>query len=461
MNAHVFIDAENVPPEVGFKTVAKFRRDYTITKVDIIGKKENLSQKYLTAGEPYFVQNCYYGKNSADTWLCVEIAKTVFEENEVEAIIIVSSDRDFLPAVKLAAEKNKNVIMVSHGGGHNNLKKLFKELEINLDSVSLVDYRDGLNISDTKSVRRKKSLSELMQNASPTFLNPLEQKLKKFYRRLSPATEKFFRKREEQIKFIFVKIENSIQEIPFVDGMNVSTFTNVLHELKMVGKKSVIYQIIDDSLLLVSPDNKVHLPNFEEISVDFSEENISSRTEIENSVDENVAEKISEVEKVEEENFDAFENFQTIFINFGGELLEVPFFNGIDYKDFAEILSCFGIVGDSKFIKQIIFDSLLKISGGKIYLADDGEKIFSSTEFENLNSLSPEMQKFVSANENKIKFINLTYEGYFFEVPFMNGMTYAPAAKILLDLNVTDKFEDARKVFIGNGYKIINGAIYR
>ena len=521
MNAHIFIDAENIPPEVGFRTVAKFRRDYSIYKVDIIGKKDSLSQKYLTAGEPYHVQNCYYGKNSADTWLCVEYAKTIYEELEIETIIIVSSDRDFLPAIKLAVEKNKNMIVVSNGSGHRNLRKLLRELQIDIESVQLVDYRDGLNIPDD-SKKKKRSLSSLMQNAQPVFIDLNDQKLKKFYKRMSPSTENFFRKREDKIKFIFVKNGAEIFEIPFVDGMSATAFSNLLKELRIVKKKSSIDTLILNSLLL-QKNKKIYLRNFEEIiseqvneksspfddlsletlqyftdnnlkvkiifvkfdenifeipfvdgmdaeiflQVLFEKQLIETFADFEKIIEESFLkisdEKIfllteDEMQTVEEENSE-LQNLQTIFIKFGGEFIEVPFFEGIGIRDFLEILSYYGIVGDHKFIEQIIFESMLDIRADKIYFAME-ENNFSEGTMDIFGKLSSEAQKFIAANESRLKFINLTYQGYFYDVPFVNGIAYSRAAKILLDLKIINKFEEARKVFIGNGFQIINGSVY-
>ena len=102
---------------------------------------------------------------------------------------------------------------------------------------------------------------------------------------------------------------------------------------------------------------------------------------------------------------------------------------------------------------------MLKIREGKIYFADK-EKNLSEETFENLNDLSAEVKKFIAANESRFKFINLNYNGYFENIPFVNGMVYSWGAKILLELGVIDKFEDARKVFVNNGFQIINGSIY-
>gem|GEM_PF-1915775 len=526
MNAHVFIDAENIPPEIGFRTVARFRRDYTICRADIIGKRDTLSAKYLSAGTPYHFQNCYYGKNSADTWLCVEIAKTIFQEPDIEAIIIVSSDRDFLPAIKLAVEKKKIIILVSNGEGHQNFRRLLRELKINVDDVQLVDYRDGLELTETSTKKKKRSLADLMKDATPTFVDTHESKLKKFYQKMLPATESFFRKREDQVKFIFIKYANQNVEVPFIDGMNLATFTSILRELRTTGKKTNIENLLARNLLYVKSkkvyqsqlDEKVEVDKIEEVKTTSPFDNLSghiveyftannSKVKIifvkrgEELIEvpfvdgmseqlflqmllaKNVIKTDSDLEKVlkesflknvgekiyfnfaeendAEEDFSAeIENMQTVFINFGGELIEVPFFAGIAYQDFLEILSYFGIVGDQKFIHKVIKDSMLVISAGKIYLAKDKE-FFSDSAAETLSYLSAETLKFISANETRLKFVNVTYEGFFYEIPFVSGMTYGQAAKILLDMEVITKFEDARKVLIGNGFRIINGSIYR
>ena len=139
MSAQIFIDADNVKPEIGFKAIEKFSKKYVIAGVDIIGNETTLSSKYIEASDRYNIKNCFYGKNSADTWLCTEIAKTIFENPAVDVIIIVSSDRDFLAAIKLVTDQKKKVILVSEGSGHKNLKALFYDLRINPDFVELVD----------------------------------------------------------------------------------------------------------------------------------------------------------------------------------------------------------------------------------------------------------------------------------------------------------------------------------
>lgn len=513
MNAHMFIDAENVKPEVGFMAVEKFRREYTIDRVDIIGKEDVISQRYRAAGEPYRVQNCYFGKNSADTWLCVEIAKTIFDEAEVDTIIIVSSDRDFLPAIKLAVEKDKKVIVISNGFGHRNLRRLLRELKINLAKVQLVDYRDGLTITEDEPKKKKKSLSDLMKDATPTFVDLRAQKIKKFYARLSFANEKFFRKREDRIKFIFVKHGESLHEIPFVDGMNIVVFGNVLRELQIIGKKADVNRIVADSLLNMD-GSKIYFPSAEDLIGDWTEPSAAFDNLSLSSLDYFTANNVSveiiflthgedifevpfvpgigekifmqvlferqvistqeDFAKVLAENFLSVDcgkiylqnvqkkvSAQTIFISYGGEFIEIPFENGMAVEKFMRTLRDSGVVGDNKFIKQVISDSFLKIRGGKVYLSfeenifqDDGGDFLAELEY-----LSASSRKFLFANAEQLNFVRVLYEGVLYDVPFVNGMNFSTFAQIVEELGITTKGA-SRNVLTGNGFKIIHGMVY-
>ena len=355
MNAHVFIDAENIPPEIGFRTVAKFRRDYTICRADIIGKRDTLSAKYLSAGTPYHFQNCYYGKNCADTWLCVEIAKTIFQEPDIEAIIIVSSDRDFLPAIKLAVEKKKIIILVSNGEGHKNFQRLLRELKINLDDVQLVDYRDGLELTETSTKKKKRSLADLMKDATPTFIDAQESKLKKFYQRMLPATESFFRKREDQVKFVFIKYANQNVEIPFIDGMNLATFTNILRELRITNKKTNIDSLLARNLLYVK-GRKVYQSQLDEKIAEVVEESQKTTSPFDNLSEHIVEYFTANNSKV-----------KIIFVKRGEEILEVPFIEGMSEQLFLQMMLEKKVIEKDSDLEKVLKESFLKNSGAKIY----------------------------------------------------------------------------------------------
>ena len=233
-----------------------------------------------------------------------------------------------------------------------------------------------------------------------------------------------------------MKCQNQLVEIPFVEGMHSSIFSRVLRDLKLFDKKANIKQIIADSLLEISEDDKIYLQSAEDFFL------------------------LNEDESNAEETSDSEEQIlQTAFIKFGGEILEVPFFNGIKFKDFWEILTFYGVIGDEKFLCKVIEESLLVIREGAIYFADE-EKKFPDDFEEILEYLSDDTKKFIAENESNLKFINLTYKGYFFEVPFVNGMNCSVAAKILIEMDVADNFEDARKVLTANGFNILNGAVF-
>ena len=516
MIAHVFIDAENVKPDFGFMAVEKYRREYEINRVDIIGKEDVVSQKYKTAGGLYRVQNCYFGKNSADTWLCVEIAKSVFEEVDVETIIIVSSDRDFLPAIKLAVEKNKKVIVISNGFGHKNLRRLLRELKIDLSKVELVDYRDGLTaVEKNNPKKKKKSLSALMKDATPTFIDLHSQKLQKFYSHLTVANEKFFRKREDKIKFIFVKRDESLFEILFVDGMNFVVFANVLRDLGITGKKDNIEKIIDDSLLKLD-GRKVYLSEdeiifkeseddspFDGLSQNILQYFMNNNTKVriifvkcneelfeipfvegmaqeifrqvlfekKIATAENFSDKIKEsflkVEdgKVyflsEEEIFfsESSEMLTTIFLVYGDEFIEVPFKNGMEFKIFLETMRDYGVVGDDRFIRQVLKDSLLEVRDGRVYLVSEDNSIQENdVEFDPEN-LSIDSLNFLSVNNANINFVQILHESIWYNVPFVNGMSFSLFAQIIEELGISAR-GSSRAVISGNGFKIIHGMVY-
>ncbi|MBE8951457.1 MAG: hypothetical protein SR3Q1_12860, partial [Quinella sp. 3Q1] len=54
MIAHVFVDAENIPPSVTFKVVEYFGKEHTITRVDIVAKEDTLPYRYRNLDEKIY-----------------------------------------------------------------------------------------------------------------------------------------------------------------------------------------------------------------------------------------------------------------------------------------------------------------------------------------------------------------------------------------------------------------------
>ncbi len=426
MIAHIFIDAENVKPEVAFNAVAKFNAEYQIDRVDIIGKEDVISQKYLDAGKIYHIQNCDYGKNSADTWLCTEIAKTIFAKPEVEIVILVSSDRDFLPAIKLATDQNKKVIVVSNGAGHKNLKAMLYDLKINPDLIELVDFRTGLILPQST---KKKGPNEPMEKSLSI------KKLQKICATLPPNTKNFYIKRESQVKFIFVKHKDTLAEIPFIDGINVTTFMNTLREMKIIGKNEAADKIIAESFLKLV-DNTVCL---------YTEDELNQLSEIQSS-----AEKLKEYLAAHQAEL------KTIFVKHGDNLREVSFVEGMPRDIFSEILKKHGINGD---VAAVVKESFLDMRDGKIYFRD-AEDILNYVEPE-LKNLTGQPREFLDANKDRIEFIPLIYKETTYKAPFVEGIHLSIFVYMLRELKIFTRSTPSQKVLENNGLRIKDSHVYK
>ncbi len=429
MSAQIFIDAENVKPEIGLQAVKKFSGEYSINSVNIIGKEDAISSKYKEAGELYNVQNCYYGKNSADTWLCTEIAKTIFAEPEVEVIILISSDRDFLPAIKLATDKQKKVILVSDGNGHKNLKALLYDLRINPDLIELVDFRNELTALINPSAK-KKGQDEPMENPPP---KTLLIKLQKICATLPNNTKNFFINRAAQVKFIFVKHDDKLFEVPFIDGINATTFANVLRDFKIIDKKDAPDKVIGDSFLKVV-DDQIFLRNEQEIS------------------------QADSFDAVIDYFVDHSANTKTIFIKHGSDLREIPFVNGMPFEIFSKLLISYGISIDNVNTKQIILESFLDFKNDRVYFR--GEEDFSDSNID-LDKLSEPAREFIKANEANLEFILVTHGNAKYEVPFIEGIAINIFSVMLRDLKILGKNAKVQKFLANNNFTVKDNLVYR
>ena len=377
MNAHVFVDAENVPPDVTFRVIEHFGREHTITKVDIVAKEETLSYKYRNLDPNFFrVQNCYYGKNSADTWICVEIVRAIIDEPALELVIILSSDRDFLPVIKFAADFEKKILIVSNGVGHKSLTAHMKTLGINLNLVELKDFRCGFD--------------------------DVSQRLSKFLPMLYYESQKFFFKHSDEIKFILVRKTNGkLTEIPFVEGITVDLFRRVIRELKVLGTKRNVYTFCANNFLKVE-NECVRFMTEEEI--------MPPVTEIE-SVDKFLAHNAADLRKV--------------VVKHGEKIFEVPFVDGMTLEMFGKLLREKKIIGKTVTPKKVAEKSLLDVRNNKVYLRDE-------TGLDNFcDTLEDNVDNFFAEHLDEIKKIFIKHGEKFFEVPFVDGMPLETFGKLL------------------------------
>lgn len=435
MSAHIFIDAENIKPEIGFRAIEKFSGEYTVEQVDIIGNETTLSSKYLEAG--YNIKNCFFGKNSADTWLCTEIAKTIFEKPEVDTIIIVSSDRDFLAAIKLATDQKRKVIFVSDGNGHKNLKAMFYDLRINPDFVNLVDFKTDLEIVHTE---KKKIASPPVRNDST---KSEADKIKKICKPFSVGIRNYFINHESQVKLIPVKFNEINFEVPFVDGMKIELFTNVLRNLNITQKGDRTPQVISQNKLKIVQD-KVYL-------------NISKNSNSKSNTN----------SKLPQNPFnDVIEYFvkhaastKNIFIKTGNDIKEVPFINGISFDMFSRLLKGYAIAEDADKIKKIIADSFLNLQDNRIYFHSE-EKFFSDLKID-FKKLSAQSLEFIKSNENKIQFFSVAHANTVHKVPFVEGMELHIFARMLHELKVCGKNASTQQILKNNGFTVKNNLVYK
>lgn len=63
--------------------------------------------------DPQYVLVGHAGKNSADVQLTVDACRVLFRRPDIDAIVIVSGDRDFIPVARQVLEENKELLMVA------------------------------------------------------------------------------------------------------------------------------------------------------------------------------------------------------------------------------------------------------------------------------------------------------------------------------------------------------------
>ncbi len=377
MNAHVFVDAENVSPDVTFRVVEFFGREHAITKVDIVAKEDTLSFKYRNLDPKIFrVQNCFYGKNSADTWICIEIVRAIIDEPELELVIIISSDKDFLPAIKFAADFDKKIFIVSNGVTHKNLTAHMRTLGIHPTAVELKDFRCGFD--------------EPSQKLSPF--------LSQFYY----DTQKFFLAHRDEVRMILIRrTSGKICEVPFVEGMSVDIFRRELRELRIFGPKRSIYDFCRQNFLKVV-DEQIYFLSEEEI--------LPPVTQIE-TVDKFLSRRAADVRK--------------IFVKHAEKIFEIPFADEMPLELFGKLLREKKIIGKTFSPLKVAEKSMLVVRNGKVFLPteDELEKLCDAQE--------DNVDKFFLDNAEDIRKVFVKQGQKIFEIPFVDGMSLELFGKLL------------------------------
>jgi len=127
----VFIDAENASPKWGVPLYVWLCQNFKVRECYCVGNRSKTGNEYLRLEGPKFhIVNSMVGKDSADTWLVMLGTRELCLRRSVKKIAILSNDRDFAPLAYLAAERKKKLIIYAAAvSGVEGLKQAIKRIE--------------------------------------------------------------------------------------------------------------------------------------------------------------------------------------------------------------------------------------------------------------------------------------------------------------------------------------------
>ncbi len=235
MNIHIFIDAENMPPEAALDAYDFLNTEHNVYQCDVVGKWDTLPFAYKNRRSKTFkIQNCDYGKNSADLWLTVGIVRAVYEEPELELVAICSNDRDFAAAIALAVDKGKQVLLLVTESQYTGIDDTLTKMRINRDFVTL----------------------GLLKETPPPFVSISISKL--------PSELKTYFSRYYLTKTIFVRRGEQFVELPFVNGMHLNIFVHMMRHYRIWKKSTRAAKAVGEFSLKIK-DNRVWYQTEEEM----------------------------------------------------------------------------------------------------------------------------------------------------------------------------------------------------
>ena len=227
MYTHIFIDVENVPPQQSIVFYYLACEKYDVNLCDVVGNANQIPKKIQCMEKPNFrIWNSMQGKNSADLWLATLMMKAIYEEKELERIILLSNDRDYLPVIYLAMKLGKKIciaLTTEYSGG---MAKLLRKVA--LDScVEIINMNRIPNVSQ-KEVKTKFSEATYF----PICLMPFP--LQHYYR-------------DNWIgQTILAKKKRKYIELPFVDGLPDLYFMNLVQSSGVFKSSTDIYSATMD-----------------------------------------------------------------------------------------------------------------------------------------------------------------------------------------------------------------------
>ena len=234
MNIHIFIDAENVPVTKAIEAYEFMKEEHNVLFCDVVAKESTISPLYIKRRSKTFrIQNCDFGKNSADLWLTVCMARAIYEEPDTELFVIFSNDRDFIPVIKLAVENKRQVLLLVVYSQLKFIDEYLENVKIDRDFVTLSTLDLEPPIEIIKVAQLPKGLKE------------------------------YYKKRYKG-KTIFTMRGEKFVELPFIDGMNLGQFTQLMRHYKIWAKATKATKKINELSLSIK-DNCVWYQSEEEI----------------------------------------------------------------------------------------------------------------------------------------------------------------------------------------------------
>lgn len=219
MKIHAFVDAENITERLFAKGCRALEKEHEIFQIDVFGKTAP-----SWAGSYYYIP-CFYGKNSADTFMTAAIVRAVYEEPQTDIFAIFSHDRDFIPAIKVITDNRRRAMIVTERG--------MKEAHLKHLAVDM-NYLDNIEVD----------LINAKSGDQPP-LTPNELK----------------RLQQYEMTTCFLKTAQGIVEVPFANGIELILFARIipLAQVRMgYAKSKRLRDILVESHLKVL-NNKVYI----------------------------------------------------------------------------------------------------------------------------------------------------------------------------------------------------------
>ena len=324
MKIHVFIDAENVPVTNALEAYDVICEDDADCECDVVGKEGSLPQAYIKRrGKKFRIHNSDYGKNSADLYLTVLIAKAIYEERNTDVFAIVSNDRDFAPIVQLAVEKHKQVLLLGLSAQSQGMTDALERMETDMRFVTLGVIDDTI-INETVTVE------------------DLPTGLSEYYRKHYKGGT------------ISVKRGEILIELPFIDGMHSNMFLDLLRRFGVLSKTQKLDAVLGKLPLKLS-SNRVHR------------------------VEQPKGPKVPDHPKINRMPDDLKNLYRekflgdTIFVKRENQLIEVPFINGMHLGRFIQLARTFNVFDKNQKMnvtREKLSEYGLKIQKDCVFYAD-------------------------------------------------------------------------------------------